>query len=81
MLTVKSRDKGLGTAGTTGEQKDQQFNNTFHSRLTSSQHANANVVYTPLQIKDFLNESVREFIEIYKTAVFKFYKIRSYKRS
>ena len=37
--------------------------------------------YTAKQINDFIVESVKEFIEIFKTALFKFYRIKSYMRS
>ena len=37
--------------------------------------------YTAKQISDFMVESVKEFIEIFKTALFKFYRIKSYMRS
>lgn len=39
------------------------------------------MTYTPKQINDFISESVKEFIKIFKTALFKFYRIRSYMRS
>ena len=38
-------------------------------------------IYTPKQISDFITESVKEFITIFKNALFKFYRIRSYMRS
>lgn len=34
-----------------------------------------------MQIRNFIVESVKEFIEIFKTALFKFYRIKSYMRS
>ena len=37
--------------------------------------------YSAVQIRDFIVESVKEFIEIFKTALFKFYRIKSYMRS
>jgi len=39
------------------------------------------VAYTPQQISSFITESVKEFIELFKTALFKFYRIKSYMRS
>ena len=39
------------------------------------------VTYTPQQIRNFLEQSVHEFISIFKTALFKFYRIKSYMRS
>ena len=38
-------------------------------------------MYTPAQIRDFMTSSVKEFIDIFKTALFKFYRIKSYMRS
>ena len=37
--------------------------------------------YTAKQINEFMVESVQNFIEIFKTALFKFYRIKSYMRS
>ena len=39
------------------------------------------VTYSAEQIRDFITESVKEFIHIFKTALFKFYRIKSYMRS
>ena len=54
------------------------------SRLThsaSQSGANQAVTYTPEQIRTMVEQSVHAFIFIFKTALFKFYRIKSYMRS
>ena len=59
-------------------QRTAQSQSTTQGAAEKHSHAN---VYSPQQIRDFIAESIKEFISIFKTALFKFYQIRSYMRS
>ena len=51
-----------------------------HTQMTESQHGYV-PTYSNQQIRTFLVQSVNHFIAIFKTALFKFYRIKSYMRS